>query len=96
MFVIVAYDISTDTKAGCRRLRKVAKICQGVGQRVQNSVFECQISEVQYIELVHHLRHAMHHAEDNVRIYRVPGMRPDLILQLGQGRAVDFAEPLIL
>lgn len=96
MFVIVAYDICTDSKAGQRRLRKVANICQGIGQRVQNSVFECQIDEVQYVQLVHNLRHVMHHAEDNVRLYRLPPLRSEMILQLGQGRAVDFTKPLIL
>ena len=96
MFVIVAYDICTDTKAGCKRLRKIAKICQGMGQRVQNSVFECEIDEVRYVELLHRLRLAMHHGEGNIRIYRLPSIRADMILQLGRGRAVDFSEPLIL
>ena len=41
MEVLVAYDVSTDTAAGRRRLRRVAKVCEGHGQRVQKSVFEC-------------------------------------------------------
>lgn len=43
MMVIVSYDVSTTTKDGRRRLRKVARICEDFGQRVQNSVFECLV-----------------------------------------------------
>jgi CRISPR-associated protein Cas2 len=96
VFVIVAYDIRTDTREGCRRLRRVSKICQGCGQRVQNSVFECVIDDAQYLQLVDELRHTMKATEDNVRLYRIPGMRADLIQQLGVSRAVDFAAPLVL
>ena len=96
MFIIVAYDISTETKAGQRRLRKVAQTCQTVGQRVQNSVFECQLDEVQYLQLVHKLQRLMHREEDNIRLYRLASISPDMILQLGHSRAVDFTAPLIL
>ncbi len=41
MLVLVTYDVNTETAAGRRRLRKVAKVCVDYGQRVQNSVFEC-------------------------------------------------------
>ena len=43
MMVLITYDVNTETEAGKRRLRKVAKKCQDYGQRVQNSVFECII-----------------------------------------------------
>ncbi len=96
MFIIVAYDISTETKTGQRRLRKVAQTCQGVGQRVQNSVFECQLDEVKYLQFVHKLQKLMHREEDNIRLYRLTSISPDMILQLGHGRAIDFTAPLIL
>ena len=51
MMIIVAYDVSTLTKAGVRRLRRVAKVCESTGQRVQNSVFECKVDLMQYEEL---------------------------------------------
>lgn len=41
MLVVVCYDVNTETKAGRRRLRRVARVCEGTGQRVQKSVFEC-------------------------------------------------------
>ena len=43
MLIIVTYDVSTETKEGRRRLRRVAKVCESMGQRVQKSVFECQV-----------------------------------------------------
>ena len=48
MLVLVTYDVSTETAAGRRRLRKVAKACVDYGQRVQNSVFECMLDAAQY------------------------------------------------
>ena len=51
MLVIVCYDVSTETRDGRRRLRRVAKACESMGQRVQKSVFECQINQIQYEQL---------------------------------------------
>ena len=44
MLVLVTYDVNTETAAGRKRLRKVAKACVDYGQRVQNSVFECMLT----------------------------------------------------
>ena len=55
MMVVVAYDVSTETPEGKRRLRLVAKTCMKYGQRVQNSVFECSVSPSDYLVLVHDL-----------------------------------------
>ena len=43
MLVLVCYDVNTETREGRRRLRRVARVCEGIGQRVQKSVFECQL-----------------------------------------------------
>lgn len=48
MLILIAYDVSTETSAGRKRLRKVAKECVNYGQRVQNSVFECQLNSTEY------------------------------------------------
>ena len=53
MFVLITYDVNTETPAGRRRLRHVAKECVNYGHRVQNSVFECIIDQKQYIMLKH-------------------------------------------
>ena len=51
MLVVVAYDVSTESNAGRKRLRRVAKVCEDVGQRVQNSVFECLVDAAQWTKL---------------------------------------------
>ena len=43
MLMLIAYDVNTETTAGRRRLRRVARACLDFGQRVQNSVFECEV-----------------------------------------------------
>ena len=59
MLVLITYDVATQNAAGARRLRNVAKACVAHGQRVQNSVFECLLSEAQFRELQHHLEQLM-------------------------------------
>lgn len=51
MLVVVTYDVNTETSAGKRRLRLVAKSCMKYGQRVQNSVFECSVTSAEYLTL---------------------------------------------
>ena len=48
MLVLITYDVNTETAAGRSRLRKVAKQCTNYGQRVQNSVFECNMDCLLY------------------------------------------------
>ena len=49
MLVLITYDVNTETAAGKKRLRQVAKQCVNYGRRVQNSVFDRSIkmSDVQ-------------------------------------------------
>ncbi|RIV28154.1 CRISPR-associated endonuclease Cas2 [Alicyclobacillaceae bacterium I2511] len=96
MYVLVAYDICTETKAGQKRLRKVAQVCQNVGQRVQKSVFECQVDEVRYLSLVRSLMRLMDKSEDNIRIYTLGEQTLPKIVQLGRSVAINFENPLIL
>ena len=51
MLVLITYDVNTETAAGRKRLRKVAKQCTNYGRRVQNSVFECILDNAQCITL---------------------------------------------
>ena len=46
MYVLVTYDVETMTPQGQRRLRQVARQCMNYGQRVQNSVFPTQFTEL--------------------------------------------------
>lgn len=47
MLVVITYDVNTETAAGRKRLRQIARQCVNYGQRVQNSVFECLIDAAQ-------------------------------------------------
>jgi CRISPR-associated protein Cas2 len=96
MEILVAYDVSTETRAGRRRLRRVATICLGFGQRVQKSVFECQVTPAQLEELEDRLLRAIDLTEDSVRIYRLAEPRQRYLRIHGTEPEFDLREPLII
>ena len=96
MEVLVAYDVATDTMAGRRRLRRVAQICLDYGQRVQKSVFECSINEMQYETLRDRLLKCIDSEEDNLRIYHLIGAREQHVEAHGVSRYVDFNDSLVV
>ncbi len=67
--VLVTYDVRTDTPGGAKRLRRIAKICENYGQRVQNSVFECLLDPAQWVALRARLIATMEQGEDSLRFY---------------------------
>ena len=69
MLVVITYDVSTETAAGQKRLRRVARECQNYGQRVQNSVFECHLdsAELRTVEAV--LEKIIDREKDSLRFY---------------------------
>ena len=96
MLVIVCYDVSTETKAGRRRLRRVAKVCESTGQRVQKSVFECQVTLAEFEALERRLLAEINLAEDCLRLYRLPESRGAEVREHGAFKAVDFEGPMVL
>jgi CRISPR-associated protein Cas2 len=96
MRIIVTYDVSTETAAGRKRLRRVAKICERIGQRVQKSVFECSVNAMQYEELERQLLAEIDEREDNLRLYRLTEPVEMHVKEYGKFRAVDFEGPLIV
>ena len=69
MMVLVSYDVSTRDEAGKRRLRRVARACENLGQRVQNSVFECLVDPAQWVALRARLLSEADPAQDSLRFY---------------------------
>jgi CRISPR-associated protein Cas2 len=69
MLVLITYDVSVLTKAGQKRLRHIAKTCLNYGMRVQNSVFECEITPDQWVKLKAELLDIYHQNEDSLRFY---------------------------
>jgi CRISPR-associated protein Cas2 len=96
MLVVVTYDVSTETAAGRRRLRRVAKVCESTGQRVQKSVFECQVTEMQLEQLERRLLAEINQQEDSLRLYRITESAQARIIQYGVFRSIDFDGPLVL
>ncbi len=96
MWIIVAYDVRTDEAKGRRRLRRVAQVCKDFGQRVQKSVFECQVDEMKYEELRRQLLREINDEEDNLRFYRLTEPREQHVETYGLNRTVFFDEPLIV
>ena len=96
MLILVSYDVSTETPGGKKRLRRVAKVCQSYGQRVQKSVFECQVNLAQYEELERQLLAEINEKEDNLRFYRMTEPIEKNVKEYGKFRATDFKGPLII
>ena len=95
MLIIVTYDVSTETREGRRRLRRVAKVCESMGQRVQKSVFECQVNDMQLEQLERELLAEINEQEDNLRFYRITEPVEVRVKQYGAFRSVDFEGPLL-
>ena len=96
MLIIVTYDVSTETAAGRKRLRRVAKVCESTGQRVQKSVFECNVNLMQCEELERWLLSEIDEKEDNLRLYRITEPTKLHVKEFGSFRAVDFDGALIV
>lgn len=96
MLILVAYDVSTETRAGRRRLRRVAKVCQNYGQRVQKSVFECKVDKTTYEVLEKELLDEIDSNEDNLRLYRLSEPLEEHVKEFGKFKAVDFDAPLMV
>lgn len=58
---LVCYDIAND-----KRLRKVFKTCRNYGDHLQYSVFECDLSDAELVQLERELGEIINRAEDQV------------------------------
>ncbi|NTU54607.1 MAG: CRISPR-associated endonuclease Cas2 [Chlorobiaceae bacterium] len=96
MLVLVAYDVNTETPAGRRRLRRIAKTCQNYGQRVQFSVFECNVDPAQWVKLRARLVHEMDPKLDSLRFYFLGSNWQGRIEHEGTKEPRDLEGPLIL
>ncbi|MEQ6388198.1 CRISPR-associated endonuclease Cas2 [Bacillaceae bacterium S4-13-58] len=95
MLVIITYDVSTVSKGGQNRLRKVAKVCQNYGQRVQNSVFECVIDSTQYTTLKFELEKIIDKEKDSLRFYQLGKNYKNKIEHIGVKDVLDMEGTLI-
>lgn len=95
MLMLVTYDVSTTTPAGRRRLRRVARACLDHGQRVQNSVFECEVDPAQWTALKARLEAEIDPAQDSLRFYRLGAEGRRRVEHVGAKPALDLDGPLV-
>lgn len=96
MHVLVTYDVSTIDAEGQRRLRRVARLCQNWGQRVQNSVFECKLTPAQYASLKAELTEIIDTERDSLRFYLLGKEWRRRVEHVGVDRSTDPDAPLIV
>jgi CRISPR-associated protein Cas2 len=96
MMVLVTYDVETQTDAGKRRLRQVAKLCQNYGQRVQFSVFECLLEPALWVELRAKLLATIDPSTDSLRFYFLGANWQGRVEHTGAKPGYNPEGPLIL
>lgn len=96
MLVLVTYDVVTKTAAGQKRLRKVAKICENYGLRVQNSVFECVVDATQFKQLQLALQDSIDEKEDSLRFYQLGNNYNSKVIHVGAKEIFNVEDTIIL
>ncbi|MBD3168470.1 MAG: CRISPR-associated endonuclease Cas2 [candidate division Zixibacteria bacterium] len=96
MMVLVTYDVNTEDAAGRKRLRKVAKTCENVGQRVQNSVFECLVDPGQWTIFRYKLIKEANLKVDSLRFYFLGKNWQRRVEHVGAKETYDPEGPLII
>ncbi|MGM9709130.1 MAG: CRISPR-associated endonuclease Cas2 [Prevotella sp.] len=96
MYILVTYDVDTTDKSGQRRLRRVAKACLDYGQRVQNSVFECELTDVQFCILKERINEIINHSLDSIRFYHLNRSENRRVEVMGVETAFDVNDAIII
>ena len=94
--VLITYDVNTETPAGQKRLRQVARHCENYGQRVQNSVFECLIDGAQLRVLKARLVNTIDPERDSLRFYYLGNNWRDRVEHIGAKPSIDLEGPIIV
>lgn len=94
--VLVSYDVSTQDKAGARRLRRIAKACLDYGQRVQFSVFEIEVDPAQWVALKNRLVQIIDATQDSLRFYYLGRQWQSKVEHIGAKPVLDLNAPLVL
>ena len=96
MFVLITYDVNITYESGAKRLRNVAKACVDYGKRVQNSVFECVLTDAQFLMLKNRLKNIIDSKQDSVRFYMLGKNWKKNIETIGKDNGVDVTGDLII
>jgi CRISPR-associated protein Cas2 len=96
MLVVVAYDVNTEDVEGRRRLRRVAKVCEDCGQRVQNSVFECLVDSAKWASVRADLIREIEEETDSLRFYFLGDNWKRRVEHVGAKPSYDPQGPLVV
>ena len=96
MFVLITYDVNITSPKGAKRLRNVARACLDYGKRVQNSVFECILTEAQFVKLRNQLEGIIDSEQDSIRFYNLGNNWKRKVESLGKDIGIDFTGELII
>ena len=96
MYILITYDVETISEQGQKRLRSVAKVCKNYGQRVQNSVFECEVTEAQYSLIKGELSRIIDEKMDSIRFYHLNKNKTHCVETLGKQKSYDVNDVFIL
>lgn len=96
MMILVTYDVSFKNENGPKRLRRMARLCQVFGQRVQYSVFEIEVDMAQWTQLKNDLLKVMDETEDSLRIYYLGNNWERRVEHIGAKKPLDLNGPLVL
>lgn len=96
MYILITYDVDTVSQTGQKRLRQVAKACKDYGQRVQNSVFECEVTEAQFVTLKGRIAAIMDMQLDSIRFYFLTSKSHGRVMTLGRLTSYDINEAIIV
>ena len=94
--ILVAYDVNTENRAGQRRLRRVARVCENHGQRVQFSVFECLVDAAQWVKLKAQLVKEIDEEHDSLRFYYLGNNWQNRVEHVGAKPSYDPEGPLVI
>lgn len=96
MFVLITYDVNITSTQGAKRLRNVARACLDFGKRVQNSVFECILTEAQFVKLKNQIEGIIDTKQDSVRFYNLGKNWKRKVETIGKDIGIDFTGELII
>ena len=96
MMVLISYDVRTSESGGQKRLRRVAKTCLNYGQRVQFSVFECEVTPAQWVFLKNRLITNIDPEKDSLRFYQLGANWKRRVEHIGAKKITDLDEPIIV
>lgn len=96
MYILITYDINVTSVKGQSRLRKVAKICVNYGQRVQNSVFECKLTEAELLKVKKQLLDVIDIETDSLRFYRLGDNYDRKVQHIGAKETYKVEDAMII